>query len=374
MDQVKLALVHDFLFAYGGAERTLHALHELYPEAPIYTTFAYPEIVAAHFPKAAIITSPLQKHWLRQWPSLLINHMPQAVESFDLRGYDVVLSSSGAFSHGVITGPDTVHICYCHTPMRYGWDWHVEYLSERKVRNLPALLIANTAMSRLRLWDSLSAKRVDYWVANSQVVANRIRQYYRAESEIIHPPVNTEFFDFRSLGEIKEGTCAITVSRLKPYKKIDLIIQACRAVGLPLKIAGAGEDEPRLRKLAGSDGTVIFLGPISEEEKRTEIAGSRCFIFPADDDFGIAPVEALGLGVPVIAYKKGGALEYVKDSENGYFFKEQTVESLEEQLRRFVTDGVRMNRSDIRETAVSFGEAAFCQNITSFITSHAHAN
>jgi glycosyltransferase involved in cell wall biosynthesis len=364
---VKVAIVHDFLTTYGGAERVVSQLHELYPSAPIYTLIADPHLLREHFPAATVHTSALDRSWFRSRPKLLLTRMPQAVESFDLTEYDVVISSSGAFSHGIITGPHTTHICYCHSPMRYAWDWHAEYLDEKKLRGLPRF-IAELAISRVRSWDALAAKRVDLWLANSTVVRDRIAKYYRANSTVVFPPVNVEFFGPARVRPAAAQAYAISVSRLTPNKRIDLIIQACISLNVPLHIVGSGEDMARLKALAAGNELITFTGPLSEEGKRNELNGASCFVFAAEDDFGIAPVEAMSLGVPVIAYGKGGALDTVLDGKNGIFFDEPNAASLTSALGIFLKSGVSMPPEEIRVTALRFSEQSFKKNITSIVT------
>lgn len=352
----KIALVHDFLFTYGGAERVLSAFHRLYPDAPIYTMLADPEIVRRYFPKAKIITSSLQRSFLRRRPQLLLGAMPRAIEEFNLNEFNLVLSSSGAFSHGVITGPDTFHLCYCHSPMRYVWDWHAEYLKEKGWTSPLKKWFAESFLSPIRLWDRVSAERPDAWIANSQTVQERIAKFYGKPSEIIYPPVDTEFFT--PPDDIQAGDYAITASRLSPYKRVDQMILACEKLGIPLRVIGDGEDKARLENLAGP--TVTFLGRLSEQDKRREIAGARCFLFAAEDDFGIAPLEALSLGIPAVALARGGATEYVQDGKNGILYAEDLAEGLE----RFLKDGVEFTSGRIRQSALKYGTEHFDIKIT----------
>ena len=352
----KIALVHDFLYTYGGAERVLSAFHRLYPEAPIYTMLAEPEIVRKHFPNATIITSSLQRSPLRRKPQLLLATMPRTIEEFDFSGFDTVLSSSGAFSHGVITGPDTRHVCYCHSPMRYVWDWHAEYLREKGVTTPLRRWFAETVLSNIRVWDAVAAKRPDVWMANSATVQKRIKKFYGVESTVIYPPIDTDFFTPQ---EVKQGNYAVTASRLSAYKKIDEMIVACTKFGLPLRVIGDGEDRKRLEKMGSPN--VQFLGRLSEEDKRREIARAKLFLFAAEDDFGIAPLEALSLGVPVVALARGGALEYVQDGKNGRLFEPG---GLGKALADF---NISMDAAQIRETALPFGMARFDEQIRNIV-------
>jgi glycosyltransferase involved in cell wall biosynthesis len=371
MTSPKIALVHDFLFTYAGAERVLSALHALYPDAPIYTTFAYPRIIRQYFPHADIRTSYLQKSPLRRWPSALIAAYPRAVESFDLSGYDLVISSSGAFSHGVITGPETVHVSYCHSPMRYAWDWHAEYLAERGIRRWPALLLANQLMSRLRTWDAVAALRVDHWLANSQTVAARIHRYYRQPSTVIYPPVPVETIRAwqREMGERSapaDPPYAVTVSRLTPNKRIDVLIEAAGRLQVPLTVIGSGQDYGRLADVAGRlKAQVRFTGRVSDREKYRLVQDATCFLFAAEEDFGIAPVEALALGTPVVALRRGGATEYLEAGKNGYFFSEPQAEAVAESLTQALRHS--WDRAEIAGTADRFSTRHFTEAIREYI-------
>ncbi|MEI6477924.1 MAG: glycosyltransferase [bacterium] len=361
----RIALVHDFIFTYGGAERVLAIFHELYPDAPIYTLFAEPEIVAKHYPKATIVTSFLQKSRLRRWPPLMLGMMPRAVESFDFTGFDVVLSSSGAFSHGVITGPETIHLCYCHTPMRYAWDWHNEYLGERGLTKFPSGILSRALLSRLRLWDKVSASRVDRFLCNSGVVASRIKKFYRQDATVVYPPIDTVNLDYAKV-ELKtpERPYAISASRLTPNKRIDRVIRGCALAKIPLVIAGGGSQREELEKVAKeAGGEVTFAGYVSEDEKRSLIANASCFIFSAEDDFGIGPAEALAMGVPLITLKRGGIQEVVQEGVNGLFFKEATPEAISEVLAKFLKEGVSGDRKHIRESVLNLSEEHFRNQI-----------
>lgn len=370
---MKIALVHDFLTVYGGAERVLKEFHLLFPEAPIFTGVADARLVKEHFPNATVRTSWLQRSWKRRINPIFLLNLPKAMESFDFTGYEVVLSSSGAFAHGVITGPYTRHISYCHSPMRYAWDWHAEFLREKGfAHGWLKPFIANQAMSNLRLWDAVSSKRVDTWIANARTVHDRIAKYYRAESTVIFPPVDTDYFDSKKLGEVPErGPHVLSVSRLSSAKKIDQIIRACHQANVPLRIAGAG-DEQWLKAIAADlEANVTFLGEVSEEVKRRELAAASAFIFASEDDFGIAPVEAMAMGTPVIAFGKGGATETVLDGTTGLLYPEQSVDSLAATLERFRERGVKGSAEGIRKQALRFGNEEFRAKIRSVVEQHA---
>jgi glycosyltransferase involved in cell wall biosynthesis len=360
----KIALVHDFLFTYGGAERVLSIFCTLFPEAPVYTLLADPAVVAKHFPNTTIITSPLQRSFLHSKPSLLIAAMPQAIESFSFEGYDLILSSSGAFSHAAITGPDTMHICYCHSPMRYAWDWHSEYLTERGLTKLPRFL-AEMVISRIRVWDTFSALRPDHWIANSANVQARLQRYYGVESAVIHPPVDTHFFDPAHITlDATRPAYAVTASRLSAYKHIDWMIEAAADTKFPLVVIGDGSQRNALEKLAKKlNAPVTFVGKVSDLVLRETIGHASCFLFASEDDFGISPVEALSMGIPVIAYGKGGALETVRAEKNGLLFMQPTAESLTSALTLFLSKGVQYVPSQIRQSALMFSTEQFVTKI-----------
>lgn len=365
----KIALVNDFLNVYGGAERVLSVLHQLFPEAPIYTSFSNPETVAKYFPEAEIHTTYLQNSWFKKYPALLLGKLPRAFESFDFSEYDLVLSTSGAFCHGIITGPDTIHICYCHTPMRYAWDYQLEYLREKGFDKGLKFIIAENQLNKLRIWDQVAAERADVWYGNSQTVVKRINKFYRKPAEVLYPPVDTEYFDYKRVELFDQvKPYFVSASRLTPNKKIDLMIEAAAENKFQLKIIGSGTDQQRLKDLAQKlDAQVEFTGQISEEEKLSILANAKAFLFTTEDDFGIAPVEALALGVPVLAFGRGGATEYVLDGQNGYLFHEQTSQSLSQAIQDFQQKGLPLNRSEIRQTAVKFSTQNFQQNISNII-------
>ncbi len=357
---MKVALVHDYLNQMGGAERVVMALHEIYPDAPIYTSIYDPKLVDPAFRKMDIRTSFMQK-----FPMVTKHHQPYlpfypfAMESLDLRGYDLVLSSSSAFGKGVITRPETMHICYCHTPMR--WCWNYEEYVEREQLGKMARRILPFLITGLRSWDQTSSMRVDHFIANSPVIAERIQKYYRRDAVVIPPPVEASRFTFDPT--IQPEDYFLIVSRLIPYKRIDLAIEACNRLRLPLVIIGSGRDLERLKKLAGP--TIRFMGRLSDQEVLSYYARCRAFLFPGEEDFGITPLEAQASGRPVIAYGVGGALASVVDGVTGVFFKKQTVESLAEVLATF--NEQRYDRQVIRSHALEYDMPRFHRRIQQFI-------
>lgn len=359
---MKIAFVHDFLLKLGGAERVLKVLMDMYPQAPVYTLLYDEKKVGDVFPKERVRPSGLQK-WPRFLPGMhkfLFPFMPGAVENFDLSEFDVVVSSSGAYSHGVVTNLETIHICYYHSPMRYAWDYTHQYLKEQNL-GLIGELIASRLLHKVRQWDYLAADRVDVVLANSRTVANRIKKYYRQESEVVNPPVDVERFEPH---EKNEGYFLI-VSALTPYKKIDLAVELFNRLGKRLVIIGDGNDMGRLKRMAARN--IDFLGFKEDAVVKEYLENCRAFIFPGEDDFGIAPVEAMACGKPVLAFRKGGAMETVVEGKTGEFFEEQTVESMEAGLTQLLINEKNYVTKDIAEHAQQFSEKAFKKAMKSII-------
>lgn len=357
---MKIALVHDYLVQYGGAERVLEAFQELYPYAPIYTLIHDQDSMHGHFVGSRIHTSflqrfPFSKKRHRLFPPL----MPLAIEGFDLSAYDVVLSDSSSFAKGVITGPDTLHICYMHTPMRYAWDDCQKYTEDFGLPGFVRKLVP-LFMSPIRLWDRASASRVDHIISNSRFVANRIRKYYRKESTVIHPPVNVAQFYLA-----KEGVSDyfLMVGRLIAYKRHDIAIEAFNALKLPLKIIGRGPELERLKKLAGP--TIEFLGRVPEEELPRYYAECRGFVFPQEEDFGIVAIEAMASGKPLIAYRGGDIVEHMEEGKMGEYFDEQTKESLIGAINRF--QNAQYDPAYIRAKAFPFDKERFKATIKDYL-------
>lgn len=357
---MKVALVHDYLNQMGGAERVVLALHELFPDAPLYTSIYDPQRVDPAFQKIDVRTSFMQK-----WPLVKKHHQPFlpfypiAMEGLDLRGYDLVLSSSSAFGKGVIVKPGTLHICYCHTPMRWCWNYN-EYVEREQLGGM-ARRILPFFVSWLRVWDQTTAMRVDHFIANSPVIAERIQKYYRRESVVIPPPVEASRFPFDPATQL--GNYFLSMGRLAPYKRVDLAIQACNRLGLPLVVIGSGRDEKQLKAMAGP--TIRFLGRLSDAEVLPYLAQCRAFLFPGEEDFGITPLEVQASGRPVIAYGAGGALASVVDGVTGRFFYEQTAESLAGVLAAF--DDRQYHPQTIRNHALEFDKPRFQRRVLQFI-------
>lgn len=317
---MRVAIIHDYLNQYGGAERVLEALHDLYPQAPVYTSIYDADAMPAAYRGWDIRTSWMQQlpGWRRHFRKYFLLY-PSAFESFDLSQYDLVLSSSSAYAKGIIPAPHATHICYCHTPMRFAWRTD-DYIRREGFGALQRAVLP-IALSYVRLWDVSSAPRVDRFIANSQVVAARIARYYGRSSTVIAPPV--ELAPFQPWAP---GNFYLAGGRLIPYKRLDLVVRAFTALGLPLKIFGAGRAREQLQQLAGPN--VEFLGQISEQQRRDLFASCLAFIFPGEEDFGITPLEAMAAGRPVIAYGAGGALETIVEGVTGRFFHEQSAAAL----------------------------------------------
>lgn len=355
---MKVALVHDFLVRLGGAERVLATLSRMYPDAPIYTLLYDEKKVGSVFPRERIVPSFLQSfpRWVRDHHRLLFPLMPLAIERFDLSGFDLVISSSNSYAHGVLTGTETKHICYCHSPMRYCWDWAHKYLAENHF-SYPVRRFLSERLHRMRLWDKAAADRPDVYIANSQNTQKRILKYYRLPSEVVYPPVDISRF---SASHKDEGFFVI-VSTLTPFKKIDLAVDAFNRLGDKLFIIGDGSQRSALQAKAKSN--IVFTGFLSDTEVASYISRCKAFIFPGEEDFGIAPVEAMASGKPVIAYAKGGLLESVKDGQTGIFFSDSTSDALRDAVLKLKEQGVSLTPQEIRKRSERFSISAFQEGI-----------
>lgn len=355
---MKVALVHDFLLKLGGAERVLAVLGEMFPDAPIYTLLYDEKICGGVFPCGRVRTSGLQDlpEFMRRRHRLLTGRMPRAVEEFDLAEFDLVISSSAAYSHGIIVPIGTKHICYCHSPMRYAWDHASEYLRENHVagwRRIPYAWL----IRQLREWDQVAADRPDKYIANSETVAGRLHKYYRTDASVVFPPVDTGSFRVTE----EHSDYFLIVSTLTPYKRIDLAIQLFNKIGRRLVIIGEGSHRPYLEAIAADN--IDFLGFKADEEVREYMQNCRALLFPGEDDFGIVPVEAMACGKPVLAYGKGGALETIVEGRTGEFFYEPTVESMEDGLARLMYNEKNYKPLSIRRHANQFDREEFKKNI-----------
>ncbi len=352
--------MHDYLNQAGGAERVLAVLHNLFPDAPIYTT-----IVDRNALWPALRNADIRVSWMQRLPGILSHFRtylplyPSAVESFRLEGYDVVISSSSAFAKGVHVERGAVHICYCHNPMRFVWDY--ERYVEREDFGTIARAVLRPVISRLRSWDLRASRRPTLFLANSSVVANRIRCYYDRTSTIVFPPVDLARFTCST----EDDPYYLVVSRLVGYKRIDLPVRTFTESSLPLVIVGDGPDRHALERIAGP--TVRFAGRLPDEEVARLYSRCKAVILPGEEDFGIVPLEANASGRPVIAYRAGGALDSVRHRETGLFFDEQTPEAVLHAVQ--ACDRIRWDKGALRHHAEQFGESVFRERILAVIRS-----
>jgi len=358
---MKVALIHDHLAQDGGAEKVLKVLAELYPQADIYTLLYEQKHADKYFFGRTIKTSFIQrvpggvKHY--RW---FLPFMPMAVEFFDLSDYDLVISDASAFAKGVITSTDVPHICYCHTPTRYLWDYTHRYIAELRYNKFLKKIVS-LFLNYLRLWDRQAADRVDYFMANSKLVQKRIKKYYGRDSQVIYPPVDVDSFKVVD----QPSDYFLIGGRVVAYKRFDLVVEAFKELGWPVKIFGDGVDLSRLKKMAAGANNIEFLGRIDEAKKIELYQNCRAFLNPQEEDFGITVVEAMACGRPVIAYAKGGALETVIDGQTGVFFNEQSVKALVAALRRF--DGLSFDPRIIRQQAEQFSRPQFERQFKDFV-------
>ncbi len=358
--QLKVAIVHDWLPLVGGAERVLEQLLEIYPQADIFTLFDFVSRNDAPFlANKNVTTSFLQKFpKVKKYYRNLLPLFPYAIEQFDLRHYDLILSSSSAVANGVITSPDQLHVCYCHSPMRYAWDLQAHYLKHTGLSSGVRSVFIRYVLHKLRIWDVVSSNRVDSFIANSHYIAERIKKTYRRESTVINPPVNISRFQLQT----EKEEFYFAASRQVPYKRIDLIVEAFKHMpDKKLIVLGDGPEHKKIKALASPN--VQILGYQPDAVMVDYMRRAKAFIFAAQEDFGILPVEAQACGTPVIAYGRGGARETVLDKRTGLLFDEQTVPSLLSAIERFERLQEKFNSSDIRRHAMSFSNDRFRADI-----------
>jgi glycosyltransferase involved in cell wall biosynthesis len=356
---MKMAIIHEYLTSYGGAEKTFKTLADIFEDAELFTLFYNPKIKKQLFPIRRVNTSFLQRfpNFLKKRYRLLLPFLPIAAETIDLRDFDIVISASHSFIKGVITRPKTTHICYCFSPTRYLWD------KSRK----------NILLHYFRVWDRQASERVDHFIACSKTVQNRIQKYYKRESTVIYPPAeipNTKIQDTNKSQFPNEYY--LIVSQLRKYKRIDIAIEAFNKLGLPLIIIGDGPEKLNLQRMAnlpaGRHGKNIkFLGFLPDEEVKKYFQNCTAFIFPTEDDFGIAPVEAMSYGKPVLAYRKGGATETVIEGKTGEFFNYQDPAILADGVRRLRLNLKNYDSEFISEHAQQFSEDRFKKEILKFV-------
>ena len=355
---MKIAIVHDYLAQDGGAERVLQAFHEIWPEAPIFVLF-YDKNKMPRFKDLDIRESFIAKlpggRMRYQW---FLPFMPVATERHNLHDFDLVLSSTSAFAKGVLTRPETLHISYCHTPTRYLWTYTHKYIADLKYNFFIKSLLPRL-IHKMRMWDKMSVDRVDQFIANSDTVRQRIQKYYRRDSDIIYPPVDTKNFYVSNI----IGDYFISGGRLVKYKRFDLIVEVFNRLRLPIKIFGDGPELENLKKIALPN--IEFLGRISDKEKADLLSQAKAFIHPQVEDFGITAVESMASGRPVIAYSVGGATETIIPGQTGIFFPEQIWESLLDAVLHF--DAKNWDSEFIREHALKFNADNFKKRIKDYV-------
>jgi len=357
---MKIAIVNDYLASYGGAEKTFKVLSDIFPDAEIYTLFYTKDIKQKLFPHQIIHTSFLQKFpgFFRKHYRLLLPFLPIAAETLDFREFDVVISASHSFVKGIITRPKTTHICYCYSPTRYLWD---------KSRR-------NILLHYFRVWDRQASERVDEFIACSETVKNRIKKYYKRDSVVIYPPVQTPSFvplSGTSAGK-QNSEFYLIVSQLRKYKRIDIAVEAFNKLGLNLVIIGEGPEKRRLKRKAGKN--IKFLGWQPDEKVAEYYQNCTAFIFPTEDDFGIAPVEAMKYGKPVLAYRRGGALETIIEGKTGEFFDYQNAAVLADGVRRLRLNLKNYDPQFISHHAQQFSREKFEKEIKEYIHKFAKGN
>lgn len=365
---MRVAIVHDWLVTYAGAEKVLEEILNIYPEADLFSLVEFLDENKKGFIKNKNVTTsfiqkmPFAKKKYRGYLPL----MPLAIEQLDVSEYDVIISSSHAVAKGIITGPDQVHISYVHSPIRYAWDLQHQYLKESGLEKGIKAYLARTILHFIRNWDYRTANNVDYFIANSKFIGRRIWRVYRREASVVYPPVDVSSF---VLKEEKEDFY-LTASRMVPYKKVDLIVRAfAKMPSKKLIVIGEGPDFEKVKKQATSN--VTLLGYQEFSVLKDHMQRAKAFVFAAEEDFGITPVEAQACGTPVIAFGKGGALETVKGLEHeqptGVFFKEQTEDSIIKAIDTFEEVQHKCNPSDIREHAVKFSPERFREEFKKFV-------
>lgn len=367
----KVALVHDFLINIGGAENVLRVIADVYKESDVFTLISDKKILKNSefdwLKKRQVFCSFLQK-----FPKFLKNHkkwllplMPTAIETFDFREYELVISSSGAFAKGIVVKSKVIHICYMHSPLRYVWDWHHEYLEENYFKGKAKILV-RLFLNYLRMWDRASAMRPDYLIANSKYTQARIKKYYNRDSQVIYPPVEAEEFKATK----KNKGYFLTVSRLSAYKRVDVLIDTFDKLNLPLVIVGDGPERKRLEEKiekAKNSHKIKIVGAIERERLIKLYENARAFVFACEDDFGIAVVEAMAAGKPVIALRRGGVVETVIEGRTGEFFDNPDVKTISNAVRRFVKNEKEYDLREIRKQAEKFSRKKFEKEFKKFV-------
>lgn len=366
---MKVAIVHDWLYTYAGAEKVLEQIINCFPKADLFSLIDFLPENKRDF----IQNKPVKTSFIQRMPFAKTKHrhylplMPLAIEQLDLRLYDLVISSSHAVAKGILTAPHQLHICYCHSPIRYAWDMQHQYLEEANLTRGIKSWLTRYLLHKIRLWDYRTANGVDYFIANSKFIASRIHKVYRRESQVIYPPVDIS--KFALYDGVREGFY-LTASRFVPYKKIALIAESFRAMPeRKLKIVGTGPDASKIKEIANSSPNIEYLGFVEDDKLISLMQKARAFVFAAEEDFGIIPVEAQACGTPVIAYKRGGSAETIIDapesSRSGVFFTEQSVSAIIDALDRF-EELSQIEPATCRVNAERFSVARFCSEFKDF--------
>lgn len=361
MEGKKVAIVADWLVG-GGSERVVYELHKMFPKAPIYAAYCN-ESSQKMFKNAEIHVSFMQKFPFSRLYKFLPILRQHWFENLDLKQYDLIISASGAEAKAVRSRPDAVHISYCHSPTHYYWIRYDEYMKHPGFGILDPLarLGLRLLVKPNRRWDFGAAQHANFMIANSTEVQKRIEEFYDRESKVIHPPVDTRRFRLKSSSNTRSGF--VIAGRQTPYKKIDLAVRACTLAGLPLVVVGSGPEHKKLRKIAGP--TITFLTNVSDDNIAVHFQDAEAFIMPNEDDFGITPVEAMSAGTPVIAYRAGGALDYLIPGTTGEFFSEQTPEALAHVLENFKPE--KYDHQKIMRHAENFSTEVFHKKMADFI-------
>jgi len=366
MNKSKVAIVHEWFVDHSGSEKVLEQILDVFPEADLFSVV---EFLPDHL-RPFIKNKPVKTSFIQKLPFAKTKYrnylplMPLAIEQLDVSKYDLVISNSHAVTKGVITNSNQLHICYCHSPMRYAWDLYHQYLRESGLHKGVKGFIAKCFLHYLRQWDLSTVNRIDYFIANSNYIAARIRKVYGREAQVIYPPVAIESFELHTAKE----DYFLTASRFVPYKKIDLIVEAfARMPQKQLVVIGDGPDNKKIRDKAEGANNIKFLGFQDQNSLISYMQRAKAFVFAADEDFGIIPVEAQACGTPVIAYGKGGSLETVKKHKTGLFFSEQSPEAIQLAVNNFEEKALLLPPSEIREHAELFSIDRFKKEILDFV-------
>ena len=363
---LKTAIVHDWFAGYAGSERVVESLTNIYPDVPVHVLF---NLLTKEEQKIVTKNSEIVTSFINKFRGVKRNHrkylplFPYAIEQFDLSNYDLILSSSHAVAKGVLTNSNQLHICYCHTPMRYAWDLTHRYLKESKLDKGLFGLFAKIILHYIRIWDASNVNRVDYFIANSNYIKKRIKKIYGRDAEVIYPPVDTQNFKCETL----KDNYYLTASRLVPYKRIELIAKAfTKMPEKKLIIVGNGPDEKKIKTQSGKN--IELVGFQNGKALAKYMQKAKAFVFAADEDFGIMVVEALSAGTPVIAFNKGGVTETIKNGETGILFNEQSVESIIEAVKTFEQKENTFDSISLSNYAKQFDKNIFEEKLNKFVT------